>query len=191
LVRALEEDDEAGGLGGVGEVKGAGGVETNELADDGDVGELAARVFAAGDGGGSGVGGESGVEGDVLGDDDLDLPAEASAGTGEMGEDEGRLGLAGQFCGQCGDAAAIVADELGLAVDDHLGGIDAIEGEAAAVVLLAGGEGGGGVGIFPAEAVPIVDVLAEDEELDAGDGLLVELGEDSVGRGGNWSIPER
>ena len=47
LVGRLEEDDEAG--------------------DDGDVGELAAGVFASGDGGGRGVGGEGGEEGGLRG----------------------------------------------------------------------------------------------------------------------------
>ena len=77
----------------------------------------------------------------------------------------------------------IAADELGLAVDDGLGGINAVEREALAVTLLAGGEGGGGVGVGPAEPIPIIDVLRKNEEFDAGDGLLIELSQDAVGRG--------
>ena len=81
------------------------------------------------------------------------------------------------------ELGGVAADELGLAVDDGLGGVDAVEREALAVTLLAGGEGGGGVGVVPAEAIPVVDVFAEDDELDAGEGLLIELGQDAVSRG--------
>ena len=80
---------------------------------------------------------------------------------------------------ECGSVAA---DELGLAVDDGLRGVDAVEGGALAVALLAGGERGGGVGVNPAEPIPIVNALAEDEEFDARDGLLIELCPDAVGR---------
>ncbi len=48
---------------------------------------------------------------------------------------------------------------------------------------MAGGEGGGGVGVVSAEAIPRVDVLTEDNEFDAADGLLIELGRYAVERG--------
>lgn len=63
LLGQLDEDDEAGGAGEVFEIEVAGGVEVDEFANNGDVGELAAAVFAALDGGGRGVGGEGGHEG--------------------------------------------------------------------------------------------------------------------------------
>ena len=65
LVGRLEEDDEAG--------------------DDGDVGELAAGVFASGDGGGRGVGGEGGEEGGLRGDGSGDAAFDAAVGLFEVG----------------------------------------------------------------------------------------------------------
>jgi len=183
LLRRLDEDDETRRAGEVFEIELAGGVEVDETADDGHVGELAAGVFAAGDGGGSGVGGEGGDEGCLRRDGSRYAAFEATVTSFEVSDGESDLGPGGRLAGGGEELGRVAADELGLAMDNGLGGVDAVEGEALAVALLAGGEGGGGVGVGPAEAIPVVDVLTEDEEFNAGDGLLIELSQDAVGGG--------
>ena len=66
-----------------------------------------------------------------------------------------------------------VADELGAAVDNHLGSVDAAVREGVGVLLLAAGEIGGGERIGPAEAVPVIDVLFESQDFDAIEGLFL------------------
>jgi hypothetical protein len=88
--------------------------------------------------------------------------------------------------GGLGDGAegvgGVVADELVGAVDDHLRGVGTIEMEALGVLGLALGEVVGGETVVPAKAVPVVDVLAEDDDFCGGDWLILEeMGEEGVG----------
>ena len=77
---------------------------------------------------------------------------------------------------------AVVAGELGCTVDDHLRGVGAFEVEALGVLGLALGEVVGGEAVVPALAVPVVDVLAEDDDFCGGDWLILEeMGEEGVG----------
>ena len=80
------------------------------------------------------------------------------------------------------DGAAVASACLVLSVDDHLGGVDAVESELAAVFVLPLGPLMRGKRIAPAVLVPVVDVLAEHDDGGSGNGLFaVELGEQAVG----------
>ncbi len=62
------------------------------------------------------------------------------------------------------ESVGIVADKLGAAIDDHLRGVNLGDSEAAGVFLLALSESSGREAIVPAETIPIVDVLAENDD---------------------------
>jgi len=84
---------------------------------------------------------------------------------------DGGLGLAG-----------VRADELGLAVDNHLRSEGRLAFEMSDVLLLAQGPIGGGIGINPAIVIPIVDVFFEGDDFRPGNGLEgCELAEKGVG----------
>ena len=196
LAGGLGEDDQAhgGGVGALRSLDGEGerrrgeifeGADALQGADDGDVVELVATVLAGADvGGGHGIdegGEEVGAgrcrEGSEGGGDGMAL----RAGRGEV---EGEFGLPGRLGDGSMGLARIVADELVAAIDDHLRGVDAVEAEARGVEVLAVGELVGGEAVMPAELVPVIDVLAEDDDVGGGDGLfVVEAGEEGV-RGG-------
>ena len=74
---------------------------------------------------------------------------------------DGALGMGG-----------VIADELVGSVDDHLRGVDTVDVEAGAVLILALGVLVGGEAVVPAEVVPVVDVLAEDDDFGVLDGLI-------------------
>ncbi len=77
--------------------------------------------------------------------------------------------------------SGIVAYKLIGAIDDHLRGIDAVDAQVGAVLALSLGVLGGGEAVVPAEAVPVVDVFTQHDDLGAIDGLIVvELREESV-----------
>lgn len=96
-------------------------------------------------------------------------------------ENEGDFGLAGGEGDGVGGAGGVVADELGDAVDDHLGSVVAFEVEADAVLVLALGELVGREAVVPAELIPVVDVFAEDDDVGGGDGLVAEAEKECVG----------
>ena len=99
-----------------------------------------------------------------------------------VGEGETDLGSLGGL-GDGGDGfGGITAEELRLAVDDHLWRVGVVELQARGVEVLALGELRGGEAVAPAGAVPVVDVLFEDDDVCVGDGLLLlERGEEFVG----------
>lgn len=74
--------------------------------------------------------------------------------------------------------------ELHGPIDDDLGRMDVTKAKQSLIVLLTLGEVGRGEAIFPAETVPIVDVLAKDNDVGVGNGLFaIEAGEyDICGR---------
>jgi hypothetical protein len=65
----------------------------------------------------------------------------------------------------------IVANELGASIDDHLRRVDAAQSKAAGVGVLAIAEKARGVGIGPANVVPVIHVLAQYDQLRPSDGL--------------------
>src|SRR5438046_2280588 len=67
--------------------------------------------------------------------------------------------------GWCGGGVA--ANELRAAVDDHLRGVDAFGVEPRSVHLLPVRQRCGREAIFPAEAIPVIDMLTERDHLDA------------------------
>src|SRR5436189_156536 len=76
----------------------------------------------------------------------------------------------------------IVADELLCSVDDHLWGVGTVHAQARAVVALPFGVLVRGEAVVPAEVIPVVDMLAEHNDLRAIYGLrLVEPGQKNVG----------
>ena len=78
--------------------------------------------------------------------------------------------------------SGVVADELVGSVDDHLWRVDVVHVQALAVFVLPVGVLVRGKAVVPAVVVPVVDVLAEHDDLGAIDGLfLVELRQQSVG----------
>jgi len=80
--------------------------------------------------------------------------------------------------------AGVRADELGLAVDNHLRSERGLAFEMGDVLLLANGPIGRGIGIDPAIVVPIVDMFFEGDDFRAGNGLEgCELAEEGVGWG--------
>jgi hypothetical protein len=77
----------------------------------------------------------------------------------------------------------VVADELIGAIDDHLRRVDAVDVKASAVLALPVGVLMRGEAVVPAEVVPVVNVLAQNDDLGSCDGLaLVKLGQQSIGR---------
>ncbi len=58
-----------------------------------------------------------------------------------------------------------------VAVDDHLWRVRGLEIHRVDVAVLALGELRGGIFVFPAVMVPVVDVLAQNDQLSASDGL--------------------
>ena len=81
------------------------------------------------------------------------------------------FGASGSFLNGSLGVAGAVADELGLAVDDHLGSEGRVAFEAGDVVLLADGPLRGRIGIHPTVVIPVVDVFFEGDDFCAGDGL--------------------
>src|SRR6185295_1403452 len=78
----------------------------------------------------------------------------------------------------------VAADERVLSVDDHLRRIDVATFRTVRILLLARGQGGRREPILPAEPVPVVHVLAEPHDLDAGGGPRIDqLLEQCVSRG--------
>src|ERR1700733_7334057 len=76
----------------------------------------------------------------------------------------------------------VVADELIGAVDDHLRGID-FGAETCAVFRLPVGVLVGRETVVPAEVVPVVHMLAQDDDFSTSDGLiLVEFCQEGIGR---------
>ena len=68
-------------------------------------------------------------------------------------------------------------------IDDHLRRIDAAQSETAGVGVLAIAEKARGVGIGPANVVPVIHVLAEYDQLRPSDGLrTIKLLQQRVGR---------
>jgi hypothetical protein len=85
--------------------------------------------------------------------------------------------LLGGSLGGTEDALLVGAEDVDAAVDHCLRGIG-----APAVAALAVAEERVGPRIAPAEVVPVVDMLGEDEKLHAREGLLlVQSGQDGVG----------
>lgn len=81
------------------------------------------------------------------------------------------------------DMGSVRAYELFCAVDDHLRRVDIREMKGDAVLALAFGEERGGEAVSPAEVVPVIDVLAEHDDVGGLDWLeLAEFGQQSVGR---------
>jgi hypothetical protein len=182
-----------GGARGEGDVfRGIGFAEMFEAADDVGVIEGVALVFAARDVGVEIVlgDGEKNLGGIAAGDfaEFAEADFEDGAGIAEVGHVRRpmniEIGLGGFHgavdCTQC--RGAVVADEFGGAVHDHLRGVGAVVGEAGAVGGLARGGVGGRVGIAPALLVPIIHVVLEGDDLRAGDRLrLDKAGEERVG----------
>ena len=155
----MDEDDEAGGAGEVFEI---------EVAGRGEVDGFSPRGTAAGVGSAARAATRVALKGMAPVTRPLRRPLFCSKSVMAGGI----WGLVAALAGGGEEFGRVAAEELGLAMDYGLGGVDAVEGEALAVALLAGGErGGGGGGVGPAEAIPVVGVLAEDEEFDAGDSV--------------------
>ena len=152
MLGRLEVDDETCRAGKVFEIEVAGGVKVDETGDDGNVGESTAEVFAAG------VGDESGDKRSLRRNGPDDAAFEAIIGSFEINNRKGDFRLGRHVAGSCEDFGSVAADELGLAADDGLRGVDG-------------------------EPIPLVNMFAEGEEFDAGDGLLIVLSQDAVGRG--------
>src|SRR5450631_3213141 len=77
----------------------------------------------------------------------------------------------------------IATHKLSYAIDDHLRGIHACQLEAAAVRILAVAEKAGRVRIGPANAVPVIHMLAENDELRPRDRLrAVKLLQEGISR---------
>lgn len=73
------------------------------------------------------------------------------------------------------------AFQLDVAVQYHLRGVRGLEAEGANVAVLAIGELGRGIDVFPAVLIPVVDVFAQDNEFSAVDGLgLVHAADEFV-----------
>ena len=81
-----------------------------------------------------------------------------------------------------GETRSVISHKLRRAINDGLRGVDGIEMESAAVLVLALVDFIEREGIAPAEVIPVSDVLAEDDGLGAGNGLFgVEFFEKTVG----------
>lgn len=97
------------------------------------------------------------------------------------GSVDGRVGGMGQLVVDgLPEAVFIGAYHFGPAVDDDLGGIDAVEHEDVPILFLALGKAGLAEGVFPAHAVPVIYVKTKD--IDAGGVGLWEGGYQVVGR---------
>jgi hypothetical protein len=79
------------------------------------------------------------------------------------------------------EAVLIGAYHFGPAVDDDLGGIDAVEHEDFPILFLTLGKVGPAEGVFPAHAVPVIYVKTKD--IDAGGVGLWKGGYELVGGG--------
>ena len=100
-------------------------------------------------------------------------------GLSERENDLGRLrGLGDRVDG----LVRIAAEELRLAVDDHLRGVGVVELQARSVEVLALCEQRGGEAIVPALFLPVIDVLLENDDVGVGDGLLLlECSQELIG----------
>src|SRR5512146_1521141 len=147
-----------------------GFAEVTELADDSGVMEFAILVFAGADGRREiafGDGEENvGAARDVGNRDASNIVARNFEGNGInrgiVGSGDGPLKRAG-----------IVADQFSTAVDDHLRGVDVSDAEPMSILLLALGESRGRKAIVPAEIVPVIDVLGENDDGAAVEGALL------------------
>jgi len=163
-------------------VRGAG--DLGERPDDSSVVQGAAVVLAAVD-----LGGVCGIDQRGVEADGLSMGRGAVLeGEGDgvaLNLDAGNLdwdGLGGSVEDGTEDPIPVRAVDLCGAVDDRLWGVNIVLLEGEAVFLLALGEVGRGETVAPAEAVPVVDVLAENDDVGSGNGLgTVELSEDGIG----------
>ena len=101
---------------------------------------------------------------------------------GRGGEDEARLGMSRGGTDQVYSFLGAPGDELRVTIDNHLGSVHAALRNDGGIVFLAAGEIGRREGVVPTETVPVIDVLFENEDLDAVEGLFVaELLEEGIG----------
>ena len=135
----------------------------------------------------------------ILGDGDPDIGWFLGCGTGPVSHTDFkalRIALVGRHAGYRNlgfkavgglldgglSVLGVVADELGLTVDDHLRRERGFAFEAVDVSLLAEGPIGRGIGVDPAVVIPVVDVFFQGNDLGAVDRLQgFEFAEKSVG----------
>jgi len=98
------------------------------------------------------------------------------------GEREGQFWSLGSLSDSAHGVGSVTADELIGAVDYHLRGIDLIKTQALTVEFLPVGVLARSEAVVPLDALPVVDVLAEDDDVGVLDGLIViELRQQRVG----------
>ena len=101
---------------------------------------------------------------------------------GDGGEEEARFGMSGGPADLVAGFASAIADELGAAVDDHLGRVDAAVGKRDGILFLTAGKISGGERVGPAERIPVIDMLFERKNFDAVKRLFVgEFFEQGIG----------
>jgi len=196
LAGVLREDNDMkgcdGSVAGCAEGKGEGrcgdirkASDPLQCADDGGMVEGAAAVFSAPDlcGGGGldyccvdvATGERTGLRRVA------DATQEVGAIVGDCGEREFQLGSLSSLGDGAQGVRRVVPDELLLAIDDHLWRVVVVDLKAARICGLAGGELARGETVVPAERVPVVDVLAEGDDVGGGHGLVaIQAGEEVV-----------
>src|SRR5467141_163823 len=80
-------------------------------------------------------------------------------------EDDSNFSDFGCILDNLNGAPLITADELHASIHHHLGRVGALETKTMRIIILANAERPRRIGIFPSDAVPVVNVFAKNDQL--------------------------